>query len=256
MKRVFAFGVYFFGVVSALEAGAFHVPQKYQECDQWCWAGCSQAVLEYYGPVVTQTNIAIYGAGGFNTWNYLAGTGTEEGVYRRGIREILENFGGFWSIATIGTVSQVVVSNEMSLLRPIVINWLWNSGGGHYLVCRGLTEDAMYLMDPWDGPMVGSYAWVCNDGDHAWAYTLCMTNRPIYPDSIQVANMAATSSGEGMTVRWNSVSNKFYRLECSTNLADQGWTIAISNIPATWPHSSTTVSVSGAAAFYRIRWEP
>ena len=244
------------GAISAAEAGTFHLPQKYQEKDQWCWAACSQSILEYYGPAVTQTNIAAYGTGGVNTWNYLWGAGTEGGVYRRGIREILENFGGFRGTGTVGAVAQTVVSNEMAARRPLVVNWSWTSGGGHFVVSRGFTEGSMYLMDPWNGPTVGTYAWVSNASGHAWGWTLRLTNGPTYPGSLQAADAAAAPDGAGLVIRWNSLSNRYYALESSTNLAAGGWTTAASNLPAIWPQNAATVEVGEARAFFRIRWEP
>ena len=236
-------------------AGTFHLPQKYQEKDQWCWAGCSQAILEYYGPVVTQTNIAAYGTGGVNTWNYLWGTGTEDGVFRRGIREILQYFGGPRGTDTVGSVAQSVVSNEMAALRPIVVNWSWTSGGGHFVVSRGYANGSMYLMDPWDGPTVGTYAWVCSGDGHTWGWTLRTTNAPTYAGGLAAAEVAVAPDG-GASLKWNCLSNKFYAVECSTNLAVPGWIVAASNLPATWPQNGATVDVGAAQAYFRIRWEP
>ena len=246
----------FLCAAAAAEAGTFHLPQKYQEKDEWCWAACSQSILEYYGPVVTQTNIAGYGTGGVNTWNYLWGTGTEGGVFRRGIREILQNYGGFRGTGTVGAVSQTVVRNEMAALRPLVVNWSWSSGGGHFVVSRGFTEGSMHLMDPWDGPTVATYAWVSNAAGHAWGWTLRLTNGPTYPGTIRAAGAAAVSNGAGMVIRWNSVSNRYYALEYSTNLSRPDWTAAASNLPAFGPQNAATVDVGAAEAFFRIRWEP
>lgn len=256
MKNRAAGIVFLCAALAAAEAGTFHLPQKYQEMDQWCWAGCSQAILEYYGPVATQTNIAVYGTGGVNTWNYLWGTGTEGGVYRRGIREILQHFGGPYGTGTVGTVSQTVVSNEMAALRPLVVNWSWTTGGGHFVVSRGYADGAMYLMDPWDGPTVGTYAWVCNGDGHVWGWTLRLTNAPAYTSRLEAAAADSTPDGAGVVLRWNCVSNKYYAVECATNLVAPRWATAASNVAATWPQNAATVAVGGAQSFYRIRWEP
>mgnify|MGYP001765156105 CR=1 FL=1 len=256
MKRRAIWTVALCGALSAAEAGTFHLPQKYQEMDQWCWAGCSQAILEYYGPVVTQTNIAIYGTGGVNTWNYLWGTGTSGSITRRGIREILQNFGGFFGNGTAGSVSETVVSNEMAALRPIVINWYWTTGGGHFVVSRGYVGGSMYLMDPWDGPTVGTYAWVNSGDSHTWEYTLRLTNAPIYSNDLETAEAEVAPAGAGVVLRWNCVSNKYYAVDYTTNLVAPSWVTAASNIAATWPQNAATVDVGVAESFYRIRWEP
>ncbi len=36
------------------------VPETIQEQDQWCWAGVSSCVLEYYGLNISQCTIAEY----------------------------------------------------------------------------------------------------------------------------------------------------------------------------------------------------
>ena len=256
MKRLAVWTVILSWAISAAEAGTFHLPQKYQEQDQWCWAACSQSILEFYGPVVTQTNIAAYGTGGVNTWNYLWGTGTEGGIYRRGIREILQNFGGLRATGTVGAVSLTVVSNQMAARRPIVVTWSWSSGGGHVVVSRGFTDGSMYLMDPWNGPTVGTYAWVSNGSGHSWDWTLRLTNSPTHPAPLQVAEASAGANGAEMVIRWNGLSNRYYALEFTTDLAASGWATAVSNLPAIWPQNAATVEVGNANAFFRIRWEP
>ena len=45
--------------------GVLAVPEKFQEENQWCWAGASQAIFEYYGIILTQTQIAQYGTNGY-----------------------------------------------------------------------------------------------------------------------------------------------------------------------------------------------
>lgn len=165
------------------------VPQKYQEKDQWCWAGTSQAVLAYYGTNIVQTNIAQYGTGGSNTWNYTYGSGTEGGVFRRGVDLILNNFAGITSTGTNNLLSLGVVENEINTnRRPTVIRWGWDSppGSGHILVMHGVAISTncpvcftnIWLMDPLNGPTVNSYAWVCRGGTHTWTHSLPISTAP------------------------------------------------------------------------------
>lgn len=99
-------------------AGVLAVPEKFQEMDQWCWAGSSQSILAYYNKSVSQTNIAAYGTNGYNTWNYLYGSDTESPYYRKGINMILNNWG---LSSTYGnyTMSQTDVQNQILLSSPI-----------------------------------------------------------------------------------------------------------------------------------------
>lgn len=73
-RKMFFPAVVFILTNATASATILDVPQKYQEKSQWCWAGCSQAILEYYGTIVPQTDIAAYGTPDTaNTWNWLYG---------------------------------------------------------------------------------------------------------------------------------------------------------------------------------------
>lgn len=71
-------------------AGVLNVQQHNQEQDQWCWAAGSQAILEYYRTIKTQTTIAQYGTDGQNIWNWIYGSSTNP--TRNGIDLILLHF--------------------------------------------------------------------------------------------------------------------------------------------------------------------
>lgn len=152
------------------------IPQKYQEEDQWCWAACSEAVLDYYGTIRTQTDIAQYGTGGANIWNWIYGSTLNP--TRRGIDLILLHFGEISSMGRPTVLSQATVQGEIDGGRPIVIRWGWDSGGGHHLVVRGIEPDSIYLMDPWNGPTINSYSWVCDGANHTWTHSLQLTTNP------------------------------------------------------------------------------
>jgi len=169
-----------------------NVPQKYQEKDQWCWAGTSQAVLAYYGDGVTQSNIAQYGTGGANAPNYLYGSGTDtDGIFKCGVDLILSNFAGIVSVGTNNLLSVERVRNEIETnRRPVVIRWGWDSGGGHILAMYGILVTNrptritnVWLMDPFSGPTISTYAWVCqgstNGGStHTWTHSLPLSTAP------------------------------------------------------------------------------
>lgn len=158
-------------------AGVLNVEQKYQELNQWCWAGSCQAVLRFYGITPSQTNIAIYGTGGSNVWNYLWGQGTDPGdhIFRRGCDLIINNFGGVAGTGFTGTLTASQLQAEIDAFRPAFINWAWDSGGGHILVARGMVNSNVYLMDPWYGPSANDYAWVVKGGGHTWRWTIRIT---------------------------------------------------------------------------------
>jgi ABC-type bacteriocin/lantibiotic exporter with double-glycine peptidase domain len=167
-----------FGLLYAHTAWAavLNVPQKYQEQTNWCWSACSQAILEYYGTKRTQTQIAQYGTDGANEWNWLYGSSSSP--TRNGINLILNHFAGLATTPYASTLSQLRVATEIKAHRPFVIRWGWDSGGGHFVVGKGIDGDYLYLMDPWYGPTINTYSWVCQGSTHTWTHTLTLNTSP------------------------------------------------------------------------------
>jgi len=163
---------------NAAFATVLNVPQRYQEQSQWCWAGCSQAILEYYGTSKTQTQIAAYGTQGVNTWNYLWDSRPLDDPPRYGIDLILLHFAGLASSHNYSALSQSGVLNEINARRPFVIRWGWDNGGGHFIVGKGIDGDYVYLMDPWYGPTINTYSWVVHGSTHTWTHTLTLNSAP------------------------------------------------------------------------------
>jgi hypothetical protein len=153
-----------------------NVSQKYQEQDQWCWSACSQATLEYYGTIKTQTAIAQYGTNGANIWNWIYGSSVNP--TRNGIDLILYHFAGLATTHYETYLSQSVVATEINARRPFVIRWGWDSGGGHFLVGKGIDGDYLYLMDPWYGPTINTYSWVRQGSSHTWTHSLTLNTSP------------------------------------------------------------------------------
>ncbi len=151
------------------------VPEKFQALYQWCWAGVSEAIMNYYGEFATQSEIADYGTGGVNTWNYLYGSDGS----RKGINLILDHW-GFTSSYGSYTMSLAQVENRIDGRQPFVIRWGWYTGGGHFVAGRGYSGSNIYYMDPWpgNGYQVATYDWVVDDGIHSWTHSLECTSAP------------------------------------------------------------------------------
>ena len=158
-------------------ATVLDVKQHYQEQDQWCWAGSSQAILEYYGTVRTQTQIAQYGTDGANTWNWLWGYSTNP--TRNGIDLILLHFAKLASTPYGSSLLESSVRAQIDARRPFVVRWGWDTGGGHFVVARGIEGDNMYLMDPWYGPTINTYSWVVQGSSHTWTHSLTLNRSPV-----------------------------------------------------------------------------
>jgi len=165
--------------------------QKAQEHDQWCWAGSSQSVLEYYGTVLDQCAIANYAFGmssccgdttfswddPCNYWNYMWGT-SSYGTPNGSLKGILAHW-GITSTTVYSFLAQSTCVSEINAGRPFVMRFGWTSGGGHFLDGFGYDSDGQYLhyMDPWpgNGYTLSLYTWVVSASDHAWTHTLQLT---------------------------------------------------------------------------------
>jgi ABC-type bacteriocin/lantibiotic exporter with double-glycine peptidase domain len=157
-------------------ATVLNVPQEYQEQSQWCWAASSQAILAYYRTTKPQTEIAEYGTDGANIWNWLTGSSTNP--TRNGIDLILLHFAKLATSHWWNYLSQAQVESEIDARRPFVIYWLWDGGGGHFVVAKGIDGDYMALMDPGAGPTLNTYSWVRQSSSHTWTDTLTLNTNP------------------------------------------------------------------------------
>jgi Papain-like cysteine protease AvrRpt2 len=241
-----------------------NVSQCYQEQDQWCWAASSQSVLAFYGTSLTQTQIAQYGTGGTNIWNYLYGSDAT----RTGVDLILGHFGSISSSAFASALTQTDVQSEIDTNgRPIVIRWGWDSGGGHILVLNGLVSGTAYLMDPWYGPTINSYDWVVQGSSHTWTHSLKLITNPvaisvspasqnfgsIQFDTTADRNFTVTNPGGGTLNGIASVSSPFSVVAGSPYSlgANQNTTITIRYSPISVGSNSQTATFTGGGGATR-----
>jgi len=160
-----------------------NVPQIYQEQTNWCWCATSEAVLEYYCFLLTQTEIAAWATPGQpNTWNWLYGSSSNP--TRLGVNLILDHFGAISCVTCDYLLPQLTVQDEIDSSRPIPIRWGWDSGGGHILAIKGIEGNNVYLMDPWYGATINTYSWVCDGNSHTWTHSLRLTTNPPVPPSV------------------------------------------------------------------------
>lgn len=162
-----------------------------QEQNEWCWAGVSKCILDYYGNVTEQCEIAEYTrtvatwhnfgdtdccinpSQGCNYWNYNWG-------YAGSILDILEYFGSIDNYGSSSAMSENKIELELINGRPFVIRWRWYSGGGHFVVGHGKDNHTLFYMDPWygEGLKFANYNWVVDNGIHEWTHTNILTISP------------------------------------------------------------------------------
>ncbi len=156
---------------SSAFAAVLSVPQKYQEKSNWCWAASSQAILEYYGTYVTQTQMADYAVGGKNEGYPLC----SNSVQYEYMDKVLNHFGSILSTCYDGSyASKSVVQREIDSGRPLPIKINWLSGGGHSVVIYGIIGNYVYVRDPWPltGPYFATYDYVVRNSEFIWTGTL------------------------------------------------------------------------------------
>ncbi len=186
LAALFVFGTY------NTNAQVLDIPEVIQEQDQWCWAGCTRSILEYYQHPVMQCEIAEYARSVITWWNF--GTthccadpdqGCNYWNYnysaKGSMQDILLHFDSIQNYGVSGTpIPLTKVSSEIAGERPFIIRWGWNTGGGHFIVGHGVSDSMVYYMNPWfgEGLHIANYDWLRNDGKHAWTHTNILTTSP------------------------------------------------------------------------------
>jgi len=173
-------------------------PEIIQEQNQWCWAGVSAAIFDYFDNSVEQCEIAEYTRTvatwhdfgsvdccvnpntGCNYWNYNWGTNGS-------IEDILESMQARVNIQNYGVGRSLTISeieSDLFMDNPFVIRWGWDAGGGHFLVGYGIDGNYLHYMDPWfgEGHKMGTYDWVSSGGGHTWTHTNRLTSVFMYGD--------------------------------------------------------------------------
>jgi len=178
------------GLLEMTEVHTF--PEVIQEQNEWCWTGVTAAIFDYFKNSVTQCEIAEYTRTvatwhdfgsedccinpnlGCNYWNYNYGS-------YGSIEDILESMQNKISIQNYGLsrkLTMIEVETDLSNNKPFVIRWVWDGGGGHFLVGYGIDENYLHYMNPWfgEGNKIGTYDWVSLGGGHTWTHTNRITD--------------------------------------------------------------------------------
>ena len=160
------------------------VPLVTQEHSQWCWAGSSDAVLQYYRASYPSQCQIVNWAYGLNyacgnqvfDWNSYANQ--PNALYGSGgsVQNILAHW-GVPNTAINNYLAWSTIASDINANRPFVIRYGWTNGGGHILVGRGYETyngvNYVYLMNPWpgEGQTYATYRSAVSDWDHAWTHS-------------------------------------------------------------------------------------
>jgi PKD repeat protein len=219
-----------------------------QLMDEWCWVGVSKSVMDYYGSVYEQCEIAEYTRThstfhdfgpvdccldpnqGCNYWNY--NYSPDEGS----IKMILIDMGGIDNYGVNTTLSQSEVNAEISAGRPFIIRVCCV---GHFIVGRGWDDsnDTLYYMDPWFGEGYGFQPYSTNVNGRNWTHTNVITTDPVASCSTPGGISATNISDTGATLSWTAVG--------LANSYDYRYKATASGTWLTGNTASTSVALSG-----------
>lgn len=172
-----------------------------QSQKNWCWAGVSACILNYYNKDQSQCTIAEYARqqrpfyygktdcckiprpkkDSCNRYNGLyGGNGT--------IDSILTHFGNIKNSGQESALSQTNVATEIKNNRPFVIRWGWKpeiNKYGHFIVGHGLVGDDFHYMDPYGGEgfKISKYDYVVDSTNRKWTHTLVLESPAGIPES-------------------------------------------------------------------------
>ncbi|MET3132995.1 hypothetical protein AAKU55_003277 [Oxalobacteraceae bacterium GrIS 1.11] len=160
-----------------------NVPLVTQEHSQWCWAGSSKAVLNYYNKTPSQCQIVNWAFGlnyacGNTNFNWNSYANQPNSIY--GTNGSVQNILNAWGVpnsAYNSASSWNTVVSDINANRPFVIRYGWSNGGGHIMVGRGYETwngvNYVYIMNPWpgEGQTYRSYNSAVWASDHQWTHT-------------------------------------------------------------------------------------
>ena len=211
-KYLFIIATFLF-IGSAYAQYVLPVPVVIQEHDQWCWAGCSKCILNYYGDSVQQCDIAEY-TRTVATWhnygwtpcctdptlgcNYPNLTMSSPGS----LQDILVHFDGITSYG-MGALSLAQMDTMAAHFLPFVCHWSWMSGGGHFVVGNGVdTAGMIHYMNPavGEGAHICTDTWMMYDGSHTYDQTMIPDHCPLTVNAGAISGASAVVVGAHITL--------------------------------------------------------
>lgn len=160
-----------------------NVPFVQQEHSQWCWAGTSKSILNFYNKTPSQCQIVNWAYGlnyacGNTTFDWNSAANQPNGMY--GSNGSVQNILNYWGVpntaySTASSWNSVVY--DVNNNRPFVIRYGWTNGGGHIMVGYGyqVVNNVQYIriMNPWPGEGFTSrtYSSAVSASDHQWTHT-------------------------------------------------------------------------------------
>jgi hypothetical protein len=164
-----------------------NVPLVTQEHSEWCWAGSSKSLLNYFNKTPSQCQIVNWAYGinyacGNSNFNWNSYANQPNSMYGSGgsVQNILKAW-GVPNSAYNYAISWNSVVWDINNNRPFIMRYGWTNGGGHIMVGRGYETwngtNYIYIMNPWpgEGQTYSTYDAAVSDWDHQWTHTQRVT---------------------------------------------------------------------------------
>lgn len=251
--------------IAATYGQVLDVPEVTQEQNEWCWAGVSSCVLNYYGKPVSQCTIADFTrtkatwhdfgtenccsvpGKKCNYWNYNFGSPGS-------IEEILRNW-GIENRGTGGSLTPEKIKTEVGAGRPFIIRWELKPSGGHFIVGHGIVDSMLYYMDPWrgEGYKIAKYSAVSSNNSHTWQGTNVISTNPGLGSVVLLAPAdSERNQPRSPTFLWRKIDGASYRFQCANS---ESFTAPLTKDSAIT--ADTTLRLTGLSAsttyFWRVR---
>jgi len=208
-------------ISGAANAQILNVKRITQENSQWCWAGVSACVLNYYGQDIKQCDIAEFtrtheqftdiSFGGSpccqspatcNNWNYMDGGAGS-------LQDIMMHFDELPTTMIMTSITKDQVAATLAANKLFVFRWQ-RSTGGHFLVGHGLEGDQLYYMDPWpgEGKKIATYSSVVSNSVHTWTHTMMINKAAAAPGPAgAISGPANPCQGQEVTYSIDPISH-------------------------------------------------
>jgi len=129
--------------ITRLRAGkTIPVPMIKQEQTQWCWAGCADMGLDYYGNAgIRQCDLANWAFGLSGCCSTPSSSLCNQGLPDAKISQLWTAY-GIQNSYTASSVPFATLQSENNANRPVEVAYSWNGGGGHVAIVRGWDQNA------------------------------------------------------------------------------------------------------------------
>lgn len=144
-----------------------------QKESNWCWAGVSQSIVNYYkkDKVKKQCKIVNFGLGRKDCCDKPSSKKCNKPNSRTKLVEIMKKYKN--NGKKVGKLTMKELSAQLKKKRPGVVLWKWEDKKvGHFVVYRGMKDTTVHIVDPNRGKSSITYKSLSKSGKRKWISTV------------------------------------------------------------------------------------